>query len=666
MTSSSPILLAYLALLTVALLTPYASLWLRPGRPPVWIICLAIMVGGVVLTAARHGDVAAVGTLLLLPLIDLGIISLLGGISVILLFTSVMWWSPSFEITPAQYATFAGLALIPGLLLRWNHLAKIPERQPLLWLAMLVCLLIGLVAGLLTAPFESLEPFYTAWHHWGALLAPVEAWRGGGLPYRDFPIQYGLGPTVLLMASCGENCWRGLYNASIIANALYFATLAGSAILLTSRSPRGIRWLALLAMFSASFVWTGFPIQLAGPALTPAVAGLRFLTISAMLFHILLAEQRQVRRDWIGHLLWLIDLFWSPEAAFFGTAIWWPYLAIRDAAATEGRVAVLLAQVHGALRGGIALVLGSCGLVALLWWLSEGSISVDDFFAYIQHPPGIKPINPVGTIWIALASVGLGLGLLPRQGLSSRTRSLYVCLLGFLAAIVYFISRSHDNNILNLFPLMLLLLLAILDNVEQSDVEQVGIKVRSFIRSFVHVTMAAMVTFVAIFNFGAWAEGMSIAGPLTLGPRRMIARFDPHHGDKPAPLPADAVAGLEYLRARDAGMVILLDRRKVMPSSVGRSWTGVNNVANFEPLPGAKIIHYIQRSALTYRRPGWILVGPGYEGWAEGFQMAYDLREQRIFGTYRAYYLVPRRAFAGAGEVWAAASRLDRDKPPPS
>jgi len=469
---------------------------------------------------------------------------------------------------------------------------------------LLLCGLIGLVAGLVTTPFETLDPLYTAWHHWSALLAPVEAWRGGGVPYRDFPIQYGLGPTTVLMAACGDDCWQGMFHIAVFANALYFATLAGCAIILTARCSKGVRWLALVALFCACFIWTGFPIQFVGPAMTPAVAGLRFLTISALLFHILLAEQRQVQRDWIGHAIWLVDLFWSPEAGFFATAIWWPYLALRDAAAAKGSRAIWFALVQGALRGALALGAGVCGLVALLWWLSDGSVTVVDFLAYIQHPPGMRAIKPAGALWIALAVIALAIALLARQGLSSAARCSYACLLGFVAAGVYYLSRSHDNNILNLFPLLIPVLLAILASVERIEASAHG-----FVRAFVHTALAAMVAFVATFNFASWQEGLARVG-LTWGPTRMAARLTPTREAGPFILPSDAVAGLEYLRSRHAGMVMLFDYRRVIPRpTFGKAWTSVNNVANFEPLPGAMIVNYIQRGAAAYRRPGWIQIG---------------------------------------------------------
>lgn len=635
--TSSIILSIYAALLIVALLTPYASAFFPPraDRKPTAdrVICTLLLLCAIALTIVRHGAIPLIGVFVLIPLMGGGIPSLLGGATAAMLFATALWWPSSLQLGLVPTLLAALLALAAGYLPRWKSTSAVSE--PRLLMCMILCGIMGLAMGLLTTPFEASNTIYLAWHHWGAYLAPVEAWRGGGVPYRDFPIQYGLGPTLLLMASCGQDCWRGMYETAVITNALYFATLCGSVILLTVQLSKGVRWLALLAMFFATYFWTGFPIDFAGPAMTPSVAGLRFLSISALLFHILYAEQRKIRRDWVGHAIWLIDLFWSPEAAFFGTLIWWPYLALRNAEGANGWRGAIIALSKGGLQGACALAAGVCGLTLTLWLLSAGTIQLWEFIAYIQHPPGALPVNPIGTVWIALASFALAVPLLA-QG-SPLTRSLYVCLLGFLGAGTYFISRSHDNNILNLFPLLVLLLSAILAN--RKDFQA---PTWHFVRSFVHTGFAAMITFVVMFNFTHWSEGAARSGPLTLGPARLISRFTPSHGSRPGFLSSDAVAGLEYLRRRNAGMVMLFDGNKLMPRTpTGSAWTGVNNIANFEPLPDSMVQHYIRRGAAAYHHEGWILADKEHSRWMSAFKNAYRIREQKSFGKYHAYYLVP-------------------------
>jgi hypothetical protein len=512
------------------------------------------------------------------------------------------------------------------------------KAEPAILKTMVIATVVGLTVGLFTAPFRAIEPIYFAWLHWGAYLSPVEAWLAGGLPFRDFPIQYGLGPTAVLAATCGSDCWRGIYFTTIAANALYFAVLVACVVILTAGRSRGARWLALIALWCASFVWTGFPADLGSAFMTPGVAGLRFLTIATLLLHILWTESSGRRRDWLGHIIWLCDLFWSPEAAFFGTLIWWPYLAMRDATNAGSRQASWIALVRGALRGIAALGAGVLGLVLLLSYLSAGAARPADFFAYILHPPAPMPVNPLGPVWLAVGAVLLGLQALAGKGRSSQGRVLYACLLGFLAAGTYYLSRSHDNNILNLFPLLVILLLATL----QADLPEAI--TRPFRQAFVSTVLSAMVAFTATVVWSSWVQGVAANGLLTIGPSRLIARFDPTMQTQPQMLPSDALKALAYLRGRHAGAVVFIDPNKLMPRRpAGEGWTSVNNVANFEPLPRTWIIRSICRSAVTYGRPGWILVDEHkYSDWVRMFEAGYAVREQVDFGTYRAYRLEPR------------------------
>lgn len=127
------------------------------------------------------------------------------------------------------------------------------------------------------------------------------------------------------------------------------------------RFGRGLRWLAVIAMFCATLLCTIFPPFFAAPIMTPMVASLLFLTIPAFLYHIILSERSETSRDGIGHLLWLAGLFWSPKTAYFGTLIWWPYLMLRNTGATIYERGALLALVKGALQGIVALVVARDG-----------------------------------------------------------------------------------------------------------------------------------------------------------------------------------------------------------------------------------------------------------------------------------------------------------------
>jgi hypothetical protein len=627
--------IVYAAILLIALLCPYAG-WGKSESPANRWIAGVTVGGAVLLTVARHGDFAIFSLVLLVPLLGLGVPALLGGIAAVLLFAPVTWWAPGAHMRPVSAGLFIFLGLVAGFLPRLGA-ATTSQKSPILP-TMAIALLIGLAVGLLSAPFGSIEPIYFAWHHWAAYLAPVDAWLAGGVPYRDFPIQYGLGPTAILAATCGSDCWRGIYGTTIIANALYFSALAGCVVILTAGRSRGLRWLSLGALWCATFVWTAFPADLGSTTMTPSVAGLRFLPIALLLLHILSAESTGRRRDWLGHATWLLGLLWSPEGAFFGTVIWWPYLAIRNASSAQTSSESWIALVRGALRGFAALAAGLVGLSLLIWLLSAGAARPTDVLVYILYPPGPLPINPLGPIWLALSAILTAIAALMFSGKSRHSRTLYACLLGFLAAGTYYLSRSHDNNILNLFPLLVILMVASVSADRAGDAPPV------FSEGFVRTALAAMVAFIATAQWSSWAQGASTEGILSIGPSRLIARFTPGLGDRPRLLSPDAVRGLAYLRSRKAGAVVLIDENKLIPPHlVDEGWTGVDDVANFEPLPRSLVTRYICRGATAYGRSGWILVHePKYRSWVSMFEAGYDVREEIGFGSFRAYHLFPR------------------------
>jgi hypothetical protein len=75
----------------------------------------------------------------------------------------------------------------------------------------------------------------------------------------------------------------------------------------------------------------------------------------------------------------------------------------------------------------------------------------------------------------------------------------------------------------------------------------------------------------------------------------------------------------------------------------GAAWTGVNNSANFAWLPRETIAPFIRSSATSFHNSGWLLVDRAQPGdWLELFGSAYNVAEERTFGDYTAYRLVPK------------------------
>ncbi len=636
------LLLTYFALVIIMLSLPYAVRGFSVGTTLQatinnWSIWL-IMFCAIFLTISRGGLTMPMALLLVVPLlVQRQVSAIFGGIAAIGLFSAVRWWAP-YVSSPGvvQIVIFAVLSGLLPFLPTWGTSPDIDVKgDSVTRLAVCVFAPLGIGMGLLTAPLNSVHLGTMAWHHWSAYLSPVESLLAGGVPYRDFPVQYGMGPTLLLASACGQNCWAGLYQVTLVANAVYFASLACCVLLLTRHMTRGMRILAVAAMFCAALLWTGYPIDVVGPTLTPSVGGLRFLTISLLLLHILYAERSQKRRDAIGHLIWFADVLWSPETAYFGTLIWWPYLALRNGNALEKPVAALC---KGALTGALALVAAVVGAF-LIFRVSYGVwLPVESLLAYINNPPGALPANPYGPIWIALVAVLIAAIILTQHRTTAQTRMLYATVLGLLGAGTYYLSRSHDNNVLNLLPFVILTLLAAYAVITSSDQP-----LTKFVGGFVTIMLSATVAGTATFGTASWDEARRDDAATQIGGAPLITRFAPTPSDRHPMLDRGAVNALVYLRTRTSGSVVFISRQGVMPAHApGKSWTSVNSVINFAPLPHPMIEHYIRQGAAAFKKPGWIVVeNDGFSEWPLMFESAYHVVEMKRFGEYTAYYMVP-------------------------
>jgi hypothetical protein len=633
---------AFAVILLVALIAPYFRRIAGPAladRPfKIELYPLLLVAGAVILTMFRPGGFLPWSVIILVPLVSYGVYRTIGGASALLLFAPVIWWW--FDSAVWRVGVFSVLALVAMALPRRFTKNAEPVSGRWLYASLAGAAAIAVTMGLLTGPLHSIGGGQTAWHHWGAYLSPVEALLSGGVPYRDFPVQYGIGPTFLLASVCGNNCWNAVYWTTVVANTMQFVTLCWCVLLLTERQSRGVRRLALAAMFCAVFLWTAFPALLANAVMTPSVSGIRFLPMCALVLHVLLAERATKPSDWRGHLIWLLSMGWSMETAAYASLIWWPYLALRSSRTIADRKALIVRIVQIAAVG-----IGATGAVITAMLLTYRGfygtwLEAISFFAYLNHLPTALPINLIGPVWLALAGIATAIMLLFTLPPSRESRQLYVCLIAYTASGSYFLSRSHDNNILNLFPLLVLVLLTVLASLSKIE----GDKTKASITGFAHVVFASMIAFLPVSQFDSWKAAFNSGSALRIGNQGLLDRMAMKPGAPVQTLPADAVAAINDVRNHsDEGFVLLNDWKVMVVQDPHKAWTGANNLANTAPLPREMVEHYIRRGAKAYHRPGWIIFD-----WIENetdadiYRVAYDVAETRTYGRYRAYRLVPR------------------------
>ena len=645
------LLAVYGVLLLAACVLPFALLLRTYTYPPASTIDRVfggmLALGGLALLAVR-GTPGLTSPLVLsiafaAPLLVSGAGYAIGGLLALPLLAAATWWNPGLQL----HATQAGIFLLVGLMATALPRLLPQAKGAPTFISLLALFLLGVAAVSLTGVVSSPQGFGTLWHHWSVYVGAAEALLGGAIPFRDYPVQYGMGPTLLLAALCHGECWTGTYIAIAAANLLYLMAMAGCVVMLTRKLPMGLALVALAAMGCAILIWTGYPADFWGPNTTPSVDGMRFLPFAALLFFILLAEERGIRQDAAGHALWFLGLVWSPEAAFYATVVWWPYLALRRAQANEASSATSVAAE--ALRGaGVALAATTAGFAALavLFRIAYHDWpSIWGFTTYVRNPPGILPANPTGPIWLALAAAAL-VAIAQLRADARGIRIGFVCLMGLLAVGSYYLGRSHDNNVLNLLPFVVLALTAAL---------AVGLK--DIASGFAQVALAGVTAYVATFGFESWDVAARSGQAGNIGPSRFIddmrlaapdslALLDgslAHSPSAHAPA-ADAAAALEWLRAKGEGSPVWVSASMVLPFGVpGPAWTGMNDVGTFNLLPPDEVERFIRSSAQDLRRPGWLLVdSSGASPWPKVFFEAYSISEEHNFGGYTAYRVVPK------------------------
>jgi hypothetical protein len=305
--------------------------------------------------------------------------------------------------------------------------------------------------------------------HEGAFFAgTVALLRHGAWLLWDAPSQYGFLNLALTAAIPAKTPWQALYLAN--APLLFLSACAVYAALrLNTRGWAGVLFSALLA-WAATLVAPGHAWTLDGPNSAPSVGAYRFLWCyillawAAVLFlHRKSGRRLELRSLAPGAVFWTLGCLWSFESSIYSTFAAYPIFLLAAAEFSaerrprEARLAVVLPVA--ALAGSVALISSYYSLrLGHLpdWrcWYEYAFVYAGGFGALPMHADGaVAALIWAGILIVALSAVTLKKNtaakwlMLPAFGVLWSTAS-------------YFVSRSHDNNVLNLIPLWLISLLA--------------------------------------------------------------------------------------------------------------------------------------------------------------------------------------------------------------
>lgn len=539
-------------------------------------------------------------------------------------------------------------------------------------------------------------------HHWSFYLSPVFAFKDGAVPYRDFPMQYGIGPTALLAYFCKTDCWHTM---SIVVPALNIATFALfslSILKLSHGHGRDIRYLALFALLSASIFWIGNPAAYYGPFGTPSVNGMRFIFLAIAIFCVLSFDFRIRNHIFAIIPIWILGSIWSMESFFFVSAIF-TCTIIFDRAAPE------LPKVRSLKSAYIISTLALISALAIFFfarYLYElfylEPLNLRNVFISFIYLPGPLPADWFGMILLIGIIITLGITSILKLDRQS-ARNIYIATLGLAAGLSYYLSRSHDNNIVNIYPLLIILITALYTKLTQIHVKAalvfwlagvvagpslfyidmthnlafdmnshalypfliilfgmivIGWQTATASTQRLSVSVKKMglaISFAGLFaSAGAfilnkWEYGLFVnAGDLSIAHRKELYSTLLEFPKKAEKLTNydDLLALYNEIKARadtTTSPVLVNSDYYLAFQDLGGSWTSINNFSNIIPIPDPISSEFIISGARQFQKSGWIIIEKSMEErWLPVFLSGYQVDAEIVRGDLTAYLIKPR------------------------
>jgi hypothetical protein len=487
-----------------------------------------------------------------------------------------------------------------------------------------------------------------AWHHWGAYIGPAQMIAAGAVPLYDIPLQYGLGPSLILAQSCKYDCWSGMYWLSSFATIL-LTYLLGAIALQFNRSRHPLSVAITLGFVAVScLLWTTYPPQLIGAIATPSTGGMRFLPGVLMLFWALRQSGKNdpltSSAKW-GHLLWLACILWSPEAGIHATAIWGPYFVwTRISVGGRKYFPKSIASLAVALLSGLGVMVLVYRVIFGDWFLPK------EYLTYVLHPPGPMPVNPNGTVWFAIAAMTcwfLALSFACRNSSDTKDeRASWLVALLALANFTYYLGRSHDNNILNLMPCLSLLLIATR-----------AISLPGVINTISTTLLVTVMGFTTLFGGIKFVVAQEQNQLFSFSPQALVDSFnrekppafssDPSKSEHERITHTDISAILKHIHQTYHEPVEVFDEFLLISSGeIYPPWSALHGPANLALLPTEIRSAYIARIAKRFHRPGWLLYEKSFKLYVPQHMLeldsVYDKTDELDFGLYKAIRYAPK------------------------
>ena len=553
-----------------------------------WPLAMSRSAAGAALPPARDGAMLAA-------------LKVAGATAGLLVSTVLPWWRHAggfaVSLSWAEAGVFAVIAALVLSVLLPAPGARSGSRATGVGLAG-AFVLAAAALSFSTLTYHGGDGLVEAWHHWGAYIGPSELLLAGAHIFDDFPAQYGLGPTAVIAFLCRSSCWATTYY--VVSTASWAFALVIALLAVRAAAPRKFaqRAMVLLLCLGCCFFWLAYPPMLASPATYPSVGGMRFLPAAAVAALLLFADREG--QDFFlpaGHAAWAAAALWSIESAFYVTCVWWPTYLMLLRARSAGRPGATL------LRGVATLALLSAawtGCFLLAYWLAYRSTPTWlGFFVYVLNPPGEMPIGYGGALWFFIATIGLGAWVNWRSfrqaGNTRDSRQGLVLLLLAYFTFSYFLGRSHDNNVLNLLPFMLLVLL------------YAWARSEGFAHALAAGLLASLLGWLAVFNWSNWQAGVHSPARSWLDPHWARAAV-PGAQRGPNGFAPETAQVIERARQLMPDPVIVVGPLVDLATTDAAAWSALHSPANLYLLAPQVRREFLRKTALRLQLGGWLLL----------------------------------------------------------
>lgn len=498
----------------------------------------------------------------------------------------------------------------------------------------------------------------------GAYIGPAELIFNGAYPLYDIPMQYGLGPSLVIASGCRWGCWTSLFWVTVICNLIFAFILARISIYLYQPRNWIDRILIALTILLLCIFWLSNPISLQAPNAFPSGNSLRFLPGLMMLCLLILypppSDINQKKCSLTGHqnfhiyALWVFSFAWSPEAGIHTTCLLVPYV-LWTRLSQENYANHLICALITLVKLATVFLLGILSLSSIFFITLGVWPKASLYLTYILNPINPSPVNPNGPIWVIAFIIGM-LYNWQRRAVFKNCTTLFsqpliqnawlISLLCF-ANFSYCLGRSSDGNLIAMLPYFILMVL-IVQRWSKAGPNHI----------FSSILLASIFGWSAIpAHMNNYANAYEKNNIFTFDSKKIADAFDrgsPRSNfyikfDRPDEHNKliSAQTAITQLRSQYHESIETFDRYGLIDARDGNPpWNALYGPANFTEIPSPLRRAYLQNVLKRLGRSGWVLFDKEYvemDRYLQDYDSVYERTQTIDFGYYTAIRYSPKQ-----------------------